>query len=185
MTKALGLPVCTRALRTMVIIAMSVLAACSAFAPNTLQPDIPFQAYFKQQYKASPDNAALQPLANYLGWIEQFYQGSPLQPQGWTDVVAACVAAAPVAEQAEVEALANDLGRRVAAEWAKSNQLRKIDTRMVTVWGIALQEAVTRTEVLSLLQQVSADVDALLSGSIDAAVVKSERYYEPVYNEFF
>ena len=80
-----------------------VLGACSMFAPQTTQPNIPSLSYFEQQYAVATDNAPLQSLPRYLGWIEQFYQGSPLQPKGWSDVVIDCVASVPVEQQPVVE----------------------------------------------------------------------------------
>lgn len=171
--------------RCFVLVLLVILGACGALAPQTSQPNIPDQLYFEQQYYASEANAAKQSLPRYLGWVEKFYQGNPLQPQGWNDVVVDCVASVPPAQQQQVEIAATEAGKKIAAEWAKDNSVRKISTRQVSVWGLALREALDRDDLIAYFETVDADIDALLNDELDPKAVTLERYYEPEFNEFF
>src|SRR5690606_11699224 len=76
-----------------------------------------------------------------------------------------------------VETALRDLGGRIAAEWAKDNSVRRINTRCAAVWRDALQEALSRDDLAAFLERLDQDVAALLGGSLDAGMIRFERYY--------
>src|SRR5690606_37096368 len=113
---------------------------------------------------------------DYLLWVTRFYTGNGPVP-GWLDMTEQVLERLPLEQHANVEARLFELGGRIGMEWAKDNSVRRINTRAAGVWRDALLEALAQDDLDAFLDRLSADVDALLNGTLDGDAIRFERYY--------
>ncbi len=74
------------------------------------------------------------------GWIKTFFEGNWLVP-GWNARSASLLDASPPAERAALRDRLQQLGDRIAPEWARDNGVRRIDNGDLERWGKALAAA--------------------------------------------
>ena len=101
----------------------------------------PVEKEFKNVYEKDVRNKQVQRWNEYWDWIKKFYGGTWLS-KGWNqraDKLLAVVTDSEACEQVATEL--NRLGKLVAGEWAKDNNVRKITTGDVRKWGKALNQA--------------------------------------------
>lgn len=134
------------------------------------------RAQFEAAWQADADNRELQTLEDYLQWVERFYEGNNLVP-GWVGMTERLQERVPDGQWAQVQPQLLSLGAQIAAEWSKDNRVRRINTRCAAVWRDALQEALSRDDLDPFLGRLQSDVDAILSGNLDAEQIRFERYY--------
>jgi hypothetical protein len=130
----------------------------------------PPTTYFAARYAADQSNAARQTEADYLAYVAQFYRGNGWVA-GWSALNAELVKADP--------GLAGDLdamAREIAAEWAKDNGVRRIDTACLQVWASALQAARREGRLAATVVLVREDAARLIAGTIVAKAVAAPRY---------
>lgn len=123
---------------------------------------------FRDAYDADAHNAARQPFRDYWGWVRTFLVTGGAGQRSW---LAQCdTTLRRVREAAEAERLRArmlDLGRLIAAEWAKDSGARRIHSTFLQgspnlqTWGRLLQR--------------TADADAGDGRAIDAALDTIER----------
>jgi hypothetical protein len=165
-------------LRIPILIALTVLlAACVARAPTPPWPDgAASPTVFRAEWRRSADNQRLQAEEEYLLWVTRFYTGNGPVP-GWLDMTEQVLQRVAPEARADIDARLLELGARIGREWAKDNSIRRLSTRSAGVWRDALLEALARNELDAYLDRLSTDVDALLSGALDNAAIRFERYY--------
>jgi len=78
-----------------------------------------------------------------------------------------------------------DLGAAIAAEWAKDNDLRIIDNRMLSLWGWILQLADSNEQRLLSVEIIQLDVANLLEGDLVPTEVTEPRYERLLEIELF
>ena len=138
------------------------LCACrSADLPNW-PPELPVQHYFVTAYQSDTKNKADQSQQEYLRWVISFYEGNLMVPTGWLYIQNVVVMSARPERKEEVEIHLTALGGKIAAEWAKANELRAIDSRMLGIWGSVLQLAKGPEQQHETIQLISEDVSSLL-----------------------
>ncbi|HLE96178.1 MAG TPA: hypothetical protein VI997_02305 [Candidatus Thermoplasmatota archaeon] len=99
-------------------------------------------APFRAAYERDATNRAKQAWDEYAKWIRTFYEGKAFPPvPGWTKRERDILAALPDAARPQAARLLDELGRRMAAEWAKDNAVRKVSTGDLQAWGSALEKA--------------------------------------------
>jgi hypothetical protein len=167
----------------------SLLAAC-ATAPGLRRADwpaqIPPRAFFVKVYAADEALQGRQSLEEYLSWVVRFYSGTALYPRGWSDLVAEQVAAETDADTAmRRRTQLQRLGREIAAEWAKDNALRRVDTRHLVIWGEAARRAIREGNVEQTLSSIEQDLEQLMSGVLEADAITAARYHEPDPDDVF
>lgn len=167
----------------------SLLAAC-ATAPGSQHADwpaqIPPRAFFAQVYAADEALQGRQSREEYLTWVVRFYQGTALYPRGWSDLVAEQVAAETDADTAmRRKTQLQRLGRDIAAEWAKDNALRRVDTRHLVIWGEAARRAIREGNVEQTLSSIEQDLEQLMNGMLEADAITAARYHEPDPDDVF
>lgn len=123
---------------------------------------------FRQEYERDPANRDRQSWSKYWSYIRAFYEGNFVF-SGWTKQVRAVIELVKSEKmRSELRAALNDLGRRIAAEWAKDNAVRTIDTAALRDFGNRLVRAresedgsgaVARAEI----EAVRAEVNSRLS----------------------
>jgi hypothetical protein len=139
--------------------------------------DMPERSYFEQQYRADAENESRQSLSDYLLWVQRFYRGWSVYPDGWNTISRSLLNVSSSGELATIDSELKILGKRIAAEWAKDNAIRKIASKHVLIWGQALQMSVAKHEVRLILQKVAADVAGLLNRNISGDMITASRFY--------
>ena len=159
-------------------IAAVCLFLASCIGPNLEDwPDsIPQTQVFIVAYDADEDNQGRQSETEYLEWVLSFYQGNLAYQSGWQDIQGYVYAApAPEVEQELLEQL-NLLGIAIGSEWSKHNDVRQIDTRMLSLWGSTIQLAPDFDTQKQTVEVIATDIVLLLNGSLSKQDILEERY---------
>lgn len=165
-----------------------LIGLSSCISNRSLQPwpeILPEQTYFEQAYQADPVNSVRQSKTEYLNWVVDFYQGTLLYPQGWTKLSATVLAMSSPSHQLEIAPRMGEAGRLIAAEWAKDNSIRRIDNRLLSLWGSVIQVAdsdAKRTETIDL---IVSDVNDLTADVLPPVEINDERYNRLLQVELF
>jgi len=169
------------------LVAIVCLLLASCIGPNIEDwPDsIPQSQVFKIAYDADEENQDYQSEAEYLRWVLSFYQGNLAYQSGWQDIQGYIYEApAPEAAQDLLNRL-SQLGIAIGSEWAKHNDIRQIDTRMLSLWGSTIQLAPDFDTQEQTVEVIAADIDLLLSGSLRKQDILEERYADILGIETF
>jgi len=156
----------------------ALLSACASRQQIEWPPELPDRAFFEAAYSADAANQLLQTREEYLGWIKSFYRGTVLYPTGWFDVQERVLATSAPENVDVLVPQIEELGRLIAAEWAKENSARAIDNRLLALWGATLQSATPGEQRLEVFNLVGNDVRRLLSRELDKASIADSRYDE-------
>jgi len=161
-----------------VLISASCLAflACQSYKIDQWPDALPDRQLFIAAYAEDIANQDLQTQQEYLTWILSFYEGNLVYTSGWIDVQALVLTNTAPLDRNGLHASLQELGASIAAEWAKHNDLRGIDSRMLSLWGSVLQIASSSEARQHSIEVISADVHALLNGSLSAAEIQDSRY---------
>ena len=164
-----------------------VLALASCITPSIRDwPDeVPPSYLFIRTYRTDAANQALQSEQSYLEWILGFYQGTVIYPTGWFDVERQLLDITEPEQQAVLALRLRNLGILIGAEWAKENEARLIDNRMLALWGSALQLMQTTDARLGAIELVSQDIEALFAGDLQKTDIVEARYAESLGFEVF
>lgn len=162
------------------------LVACASSSDKLLSQNwpqmLPPLGYFQCLYHSDPVNQRYQSEEEYLGWIRVFYQGSLLYPTGWLDVedaiLVSTLVSAPAQERRPQQARLQELGAVIAAEWARDNDVRLIDNRLLSLWGSTLQLATDGTQLTRYIDVIAADIEGILARQLDPAAVNPRKYEE-------
>ena len=146
---------------------------------------LPPLQYFQRSYQSDPHNQVSQSEQEYLDWVISFYQGSLLYPTGWLDVEAAILTIATPQERRLEYLRLRDLGALIAAEWSKHNAVRRIDNRLLSLWGSMLQLAPAAEQLSRYIEVIGADIEQILQGTLDPAEINPRRYEELLDIELF
>lgn len=122
---------------------------------------------FDKKYAEDKANQILQTKSKYMESVRSFYEGNWLA-KGWHDQSASLIEKVYSPAKAGVEAKLGELGKVIAAEWAKDNSVRKINTGHLQEWGDQLKAA------RSLDDGSGAKILTAL-GSIESAVLLLEQ----------
>ncbi len=161
-----------------------LLASC--VGPNLAEwpESIPEQQYFITAYQSDEANQQLQSRTEYLQWALSFYQGNLAYQSGWLDVEAVVLASADN-NVAKLDGQLGDLGAAIGAEWAKHNDVRRIDTRMLALWGSTLQMVEGFDLQIKSIEIISSDVSELLTGNLRKEEIVETRYADELGLEVF
>jgi len=156
---------------------MLMTASCALVPERPEWPDnLPPRSYYEAQYAADRYNQQFQSKQEYLMWVQRFYTGWG-GVQGWHTIREEILAEVDTASQARMRDALRKLDQRISAEWAKESDRRVIVNQTVQVWIDAAYEAGIRGDHWRLLRQISADVDALLAGTLEPSRITLGRYY--------
>ncbi len=169
-----------REVRSVVLVALAaLLAACASSRVLDEWPEtVPEQNWFIQAYQADEANQQRQTDVEYLTWVVRFYEGWELMATGWNDITPALMVDMEGEQRRELAARSEQLGKMISAEWAKDNDVRSIDTSMLSLWGsvmLAVEQPHAKLAAVTLIDQ---DVDALLRGELSAEEVNDQRYMQ-------
>lgn len=117
------------------------------------------EAHFKAAWEKDAANRAKQPWPEYQKWVRTFYEGKSFPPvPGWSKREKDILAALPVGERPRAEPLLQDLAKRLAAEWAKDNSVRKVSTSDLQSWGGDLEKAAKGGSALAAIERVAGEL---------------------------
>jgi hypothetical protein len=108
---------------------------------------VPDERHFRARYDIDADNQALQSWDEYWEWVKVFYSGN-LLARGWIIECRKIVDRINDLDQKDraIQKM-NVLGRLIAAEWARDNSVRLIDTGDIRQWLLWLREASIGNEI--------------------------------------
>jgi hypothetical protein len=97
-------------------------------------------------------------------WFKKFYEGTVFV-KGWKYHMNDMLQKVPADEKEKIRGLLDDFGKKIGYEWAKDNNVRKIDTATLQKWGNDLRTAGEKgpealIEKISLLDSAA---DSILS----------------------
>jgi len=168
------------ALHRLAVLLFCTLALASCISPNLNDwPDsIPEQQVFAEVYAEDEENQHLQSETEYLEWTLSFYQGNLAYQSGWQDIGDQLIEAPSEEQAAEVRAQLEDLGIAIGAEWSRHNDIRLIDTRMLSLWGSTIQLAGDYQTQQQSIETIAEDVEQLLRGNLVKEDILDTRYDE-------
>lgn len=169
---------------SLVILCLS-LASCITPSIRHWPDEVPQQSLFIAAYRADEQNQEFQSQREYLEWILGFYQGTLIYPTGWLDVEDQLMAQTPPEEWPELDSRLEELGIAIGAEWAKENDARLIDNRMLALWGSTLQLMVGVDQQIQAIDEVANDIDLLFEGSLQKQDITETRYADKLGFEAF
>lgn len=167
---------------------MQVAILCSACSLNNLEDwpqNLPAVEIFVATYNADPVNQQQQELGVYLYWVTAFYQGNIAYPTGWNDVERIILDETGDERDEGFSEKLLGIGISIASEWSKDNPIRKIDNRMLSMWASILQIALADDKHRDAVDLIAEDIEALLSGEIDAVDLNDARYESQLELELF
>ena len=97
-------------------------------------------------------------------WFEKFYDGTVFV-QGWKYHMNDMLKMVPADKKEMIRGLLDDFGKKIGYEWAKDNNVRKIDTAMLQKWGDDLRTAGDKG-LEALIEKISlldSEADSILS----------------------
>lgn len=99
------------------------------------------QEFFKNEYNQDKENQKKQKLEDYLEFVKKFYEGTFLA-KGWNGRIQEILSVLKSEEEkSKIKEKLEGLGKKMAAEWAKDNNVRKISTDDLKRWGSELEKA--------------------------------------------
>tara|TARA_B100000214_G_C23855478_1_gene575462 strand:- start:147 stop:731 length:585 start_codon:yes stop_codon:yes gene_type:complete len=152
------------------------LLECSVTGPIFWPDKLPELAYFEANYKSDKDNQLVQSKADYLGWVVSFYEGTLIAPVGWMNLQSMVLAMAEPEDRLELGKQLTELGRLISGEWAKENDKRVIDSRLLSLWGSVMQLSDGPQVQAQAILLIEKDVNALLNRQLTPESITDERY---------
>jgi len=158
------------------LVVLVVQQSCVSTPPENWPETLPDRQLFVAAYQADARNQQEQNRAEYLDWILNFYQGSLLYSTGWQDIERLVLERTAPSDRPMITAELNRLGFAIASEWAKSNDVRVLDNRLLSLWGYLLQIAPDSAGQTRTIGVIAEDIAGLLSRRLAPDTVNESRY---------
>ena len=156
-----------------------LLASCMSSTILEQWPEqIPQQSYFKQLYREDGSNRARQSEAEYLVWVARFYEGWEMMPIGWQDISESVLVDLEPVQYRTIDGHLDRIGAQISGEWAKDNEVRQIDSRMLSLWAGVMQAEYSAEYRIAAVQVIARDVDDILKGELPMEQITEDRYGE-------
>ncbi len=99
-------------------------------------------------------------------WFQKFYEGTFLI-KGWKHRMKELLQAIPDSDREKVKGLLEGLGQKIGREWARENQLRRIDTATLQKWGDDLRSAKRRgsSALVEEIRKLHQEVDGIVGST--------------------
>ena len=145
------------------------------YIPGQWPTGMPAESFYQKMYDLDEENQKHQPRELYLTWILRFYKGYSIAP-GWHPTEAS-IYKDMTDEQYRVMAPKMDyLGQIMSAEWAKSEQVRRINTGMLQIWAGVMRKALKIGRMGEVVDRVLTDVESLLRSETEPKAITFKRY---------
>lgn len=159
------------------LLSLTILAGCAVTSDSVPWPEGAYpRQYFVASYQEDDLAQMYQTQDEYLLWVTRFYYGNSLAP-GWLDLTDQVLERIDPGRRDVVRDRLFHLGGMIGAEWAKSNAVRRLNTRNAAVWRDALIESINQHDLDNYMDRVEDDVQSLLAGDLDKEDIYFERYY--------
>ena len=154
-----------------------LLAGCVSSKILEQWPEqIPQQTYFQQLYKADNANQSRQSEIEYLTWVARFYEGWEMMPVGWQDISESVLVDLEPEQYRAIDRHLDRLGAQISGEWAKDNEVRQIDSRMLSLWAGVMQAEYSAEYRIAAVEIIARDVREILRGALTQEQVIEDRY---------
>lgn len=170
-------------LRVFLIVLTFMLSSCASYPKvvSSWSSALPPVDIFLSEYESDIENQAEQSVKVYLTWIKRFYEGWVVYDNGWLNMsVELTSRVEDPSERQKVQEKIHELGLMIAPEWAKEKSNRYIKTKAVAAWGDSLLEALSRGDVMSLMESVVLDIERMKQGQLSSDDIRIERYFPDV-----
>ena len=161
---------------TLLLFLLITLMRCSVTDTIFWPEALPAREYFEANYKKDKDNQLVQSKVDYLNWVVSFYEGTLIAPVGWLDLQSIVLEIAEPESRPELDKQLTDLGRLISGEWAKENNKRVIDSRLLSLWGSVMQLSDDPQVQAQAILLIEKDVNALLNRQLIPEAITDERY---------
>lgn len=114
-------------------------------------------------------NISLQTLkAEEKTWYIKFQNGGFLF-DGWKKLTQKILSNVPHDQKNETKNILHQLGEKIGSEWCRDNDIRKIDTEMLTKWGDNLKETINKNpeKITEVIRTIDSDVNKILLNEQD------------------
>jgi hypothetical protein len=158
---------------------MFLLAGCATIDDIEWPEGAYPRDYFEMVFMEDEIARMYQTRDDYLLWITRFYNGYNIAP-GWLNLTKQVMDRLEGADpqwRSEVNERLFHLGGRIGSEWAKTNEVRLLNTRHAAVWRDALIESINQGDLDNYITRVESDVESILVGELDKEAIYFERYY--------
>tara|TARA_R100001377_G_scaffold52954_2_gene31096 strand:- start:769 stop:1338 length:570 start_codon:yes stop_codon:yes gene_type:complete len=158
---------------------VALLAGCMSSAILEQWPEqIPQQSYFQRLYREDGGNQERQSEVEYLVWVARFYEGWEMMPIGWRDISDSVLVDLEPVQYRTVDGHLERIGAQISGEWAKDNEVRQIDSRMLSLWAGVMQAEYSAAYRIAAVQVIARDVDDILRGALPMEQITEDRYGE-------
>jgi len=165
----------------LVMITLTILSACQTLDTTHNWPsELPNRQIFVDGFlqKRNTSDVDSQVLEAHLIWIQRFYQGTILYPNGWNKATSMFLKTIENdKKKSKLRRRMHLLGIDIACEWAQDNGIRNIDSTNIAVWASALREAASINDHEGYITKVEEDVAKLIAGEMRSNEIEFERYY--------
>ena len=161
---------------SLLLLQLMTLASCVSTDIADWPDSVPPPEVFIEVYVEDEVNQDLQSQTEYLEWMLSFYQGNLVYQSGWQDVRGNVLEAPSAEQRAQLLAELRELGIAIGSEWAKHNDVRLIDSRMLSLWGSTIQLAADFEQQRETVELISVDVALLLCGKLAKEEIHEQRY---------
>ena len=156
---------------------LTLLTGCAAITGVPPWPEGAYpQSYFEAAWEEDRANQNSQSKDKYLLWVTRFYTGTALAP-GWLDLTRQVLERVGPDERDHVRERLFHMGGKIGSEWAKHDDVRRLNTRNAAVWRDALIESIRQGELDAYMNRVERDVEGLMAGELSKDDIYFERYY--------
>lgn len=154
-----------------------LLASCMSSAILERWPEeIPRQSYFKELYREDGKNKSRQTEVEYLVWVARFYEGWEMMPIGWQDISESVLVDLEPLQYRTIDGHLERIGAQISGEWAKDNEVRQIDSRMLSLWAGVMQAEFSAEYRIAAVEVIARDVGDILNGELAMEQVTEDRY---------
>ena len=139
-----------------VLLALLVVCGRSAIASDA-------QAALQSGYASLPYSIPEHLSNEEKRWFKTFHEGNFLS-EGWQEITAYLLARTPEEQRQAQKAALDSLGKKIALEWCRANDVRKVDSSMLQDWGDQLKKAADENpvELPRTIAFIDQEVEAVL-----------------------
>ena len=99
----------------------------------------------------------------YCNTTDFFLEGT-FYTDGWHQICQDILSAIPEGQRADYKLLVNELGEKIGREWAKNNEVRRIDNSQLLEWGDRLKEVASEEpeRLAEAISNITVEVEIIL-----------------------
>lgn len=136
----------------------------SATTEISAKPKLSMEDYFKQSFEADKKNQNAQTWSDYWEWVNKFYDGN-FMADGWRKQTEEALKGTSGEAREKLSQKLDDLGRKICAEWAKDNTVRKLTSDDLKVLGQKMKTGIKNpngdvSKSLLFVDQIISEVEA-------------------------